>query len=74
MKLIKYFSSKGYAATILYRVSHKLYKKRMKIGAHLIHNYNLRITGADINEAAVIGDNVFIPHPVGIVMGGSTTW
>jgi serine acetyltransferase len=42
----------------------------MKVIAHIIHNHNLKSTGVDINESAVIGENVFIPHPVGIVIGG----
>lgn len=70
MRFIKFFSSKGYQAIALYRLSHKAYIKHMKVIAHIIHNHNLKSTGVDINESAVIGENVFIPHPVGIVIGG----
>lgn len=70
-KIVKFFSSKGYAAITYYRISHFFYKKGCKVLAHLIHNISLRKTGSDINEAASIGSNFYVPHPVGIVIGGA---
>ena len=70
-KIVKFFGSKGYAAVSYYRMSHFLYKKGHKVLAHLIHNISVKRTGADINEAASIGSNFYVPHPVGIVIGGA---
>lgn len=67
---IKFFSSKGTCAVTYYNLSHGLYLKGHKIMAHIIHNHNLRVTGADINEAAKIGERLYMPHPVGVVIGG----
>ena len=68
--LVKFISSKGYCATVLYRRAHSLNSKS-KILAQLIHNYNLRITGCDIHAAARIGDKLHMPHPVGVVIGAA---
>lgn len=70
-KYFKFFSSKGYAAVRYYRISNLLYKKGHKILAHLVHNISVKSTGADISEAASIGNNFYVPHPVGIVIGGA---
>lgn len=70
--LVNLVSSKGYCATVLYRMAHSINSKS-KILAHLIHNYNLRITGCDIHAAARIGDKLYMPHPVGVVIGAAAT-
>ena len=70
--LAKFISSKGYCATVLYRMAHSLNSKS-KILGHLIHNYNLRITGCDIHAVDRIGDKLYMPHPVGAVIGTVAT-
>lgn len=65
--LAKFISSKGYCTIVLYRMVHSLNSKS-KILGHLIHNYNLRITGCDIHAVDRIGDKLYMPHPVGAVI------
>lgn len=70
--LVKLFSSKGYCATVLYKMAHSINFKS-KILAHRIHNYNLRIISCDIHKAARIGDNLYMLHSVEAVIGAAAT-
>lgn len=68
---LKYLSSKGNQAVILYRISSYLYQKKFIVLAKIVKNYSIKKTGADIGEGAVIGKGLSIGHPVGIVVGGN---
>jgi serine O-acetyltransferase len=59
----------GFYATVVYRLSHQLYKQGIKILPRLFTEYAHSKTGIDINPGAVIGNSFFIDHGTGIVIG-----
>jgi serine O-acetyltransferase len=54
----------------LYRLAHWLYCRGVPRLPDLINGLNRRLNGIEIHPAAVIGENLVIIHPVGIVIGG----
>ncbi|WFA09930.1 serine O-acetyltransferase EpsC [Tissierella sp. Yu-01] len=63
------FSSPGLKALIYHRIAHKLYLKNKLFLARMISQRARRITGIEIHPGAKIGDNLFIDHGMGIVIG-----
>lgn len=59
----------GYFATYVYRISHQLWKQRIKILPRVLSEYAHSRTGIDIHPGAEIGDYFFIDHGTGIVIG-----
>jgi len=59
----------GFHATVVYRLSHQLYKQGIKILPRLFTEYAHSKTGIDINPGATIGKSFFIDHGTGIVIG-----
>jgi serine O-acetyltransferase len=59
----------GLHAVSLYRKSHELWKKGNLKKAMSVSYKAHRITGADIHPAAEIGDDFFIDHATGVVIG-----
>lgn len=62
----------GVWALVTYRIAHAIYKKGFKRLARFIMAINQFITNIDIHPAAEIGENVFIDHGIGVVIGETT--
>ena len=59
----------GVWAIVNYRIANRLHKKGFKKIARFIMALNQFFTNIDIHPAATIGDNVFIDHGIGVVIG-----
>ena len=62
----------GIWALVNYRIANAIYKKGFKRFARFIMAINQFITNMDIHPGATIGENVFIDHGVGVVIGETT--
>ena len=65
-------SSPGLFAIMAYRVSNYLSDMNIKIIPRLLSEYAHSKTGIDIHPEATIGNNFFIDHGTGIVIGATT--
>jgi len=61
--------SHGLHAIKTYRISHKLYEKKVYLFARMINYISKILTGADIHPGAKIGKRFFIDHATGVVIG-----
>lgn len=59
----------GFFATYVYRVSHQLWKQKIRTLPRILSEYGHSKTGIDIHPGAVIGEHFFIDHGTGIVIG-----
>jgi serine O-acetyltransferase len=59
----------GLHAILLHRLSHGLWLREMRWLARWISQFSRWLTGIEIHPGAKIGDNVFIDHGMGIVIG-----
>ena len=59
----------GVWAIVNYRIANKIYKKGFKRIARFIMAINQLFTNIDIHPGANIGENVFIDHGIGVVIG-----
>lgn len=59
----------GMHAVWAYRVSHLIWKMRLKIVAKIIASMARIFTGVEIHPGATIGKNLFIDHGQGVVIG-----
>ena len=59
----------GVWALVCYRVANAIYKKGFKRTARFLMAINQFITNMDIHPGAEIGENVFIDHGIGVVIG-----
>ncbi len=59
----------GLHAILLYRVSHSLWERKLNKTARVISAFSRFLTGVDIHPAARIGQNLFIDHATGVVIG-----
>jgi len=59
----------GVWALVCYRISNAIYKKGFKRTARFLMAINQFITNMDIHPGATIGENVFIDHGIGVVIG-----
>ena len=59
----------GFIAITNYRIANQLYRLSLPFLARLIAQDGQRRTGIDINPGATIGENFFIDHGTGIVVG-----
>ena len=55
----------GLRATVLYRISHALYRARVRVLPQMLWHANIRSHGLDIPPSVVIGAGLYLPHPVG---------
>jgi len=62
----------GVWALVNYRIANAIYKKGFKRLARFIMAINQFITNIDIHPGATIGENVFIDHGIGVVIGETT--
>ncbi len=63
------FLYSGLHALLAYRVSHKLYIKKLHFPARLISQVARALTGIEIHPGATIGKGLFIDHGSGVVIG-----
>lgn len=59
----------GFYAIAVYRLSHELYKLKIRTIPRLFTEYAHGKTGVDIHPGATIGEGFFIDHGTGIVIG-----
>ncbi len=62
-------SSPSIKAMWYHKIANKLYKKDHTILSRIISQRARRITGIEIHPGAKIGENVFIDHGMGVVIG-----
>ncbi len=63
----------GFYATVIYRLSHELWKQGVTILPRLFCEFAHSKTGIDIHPGAQIGKSFAIDHGTGIVIGETTT-
>ncbi|ROI08406.1 serine acetyltransferase [Chryseobacterium sp. H3056] len=66
------FSYPGFFAIAVYRFAHELYKNKIPLIPRIWTEFAHSKTGIDINPGAKIGENFFIDHGTGIVIGETT--
>ncbi|MFY9269711.1 MAG: serine O-acetyltransferase EpsC [Candidatus Manganitrophaceae bacterium] len=59
----------GFHATLLHRVAHALWRKKVPLLPRLISHFSRFITGIEIHPGAMIGRAFFIDHGMGVVIG-----
>lgn len=59
----------GFHAVLAYRLSHKLYEKKMPFAARLVSQGARFVTGIEIHPGAKIGKGLFIDHGSAVVIG-----
>jgi serine O-acetyltransferase len=59
----------GFYAVTVYRLAHELYKSEVPFIPRIMSEYAHSRTGIDIHPGATIGENFFIDHGTGIVIG-----
>ena len=62
------FSYFGLRAALLYRLSHALQRRRVRLLPQFLYRLNLMAYGLDIPPSVAIGPGLYIPHPVGNVV------
>lgn len=62
----------GLHAILIYRVSHRLYVKKMYTSARILSTLARFMTGIEIHPGAQIGKRLFIDHGTGVVIGETT--
>jgi len=63
----------GLAAIAVYRVAHELYALEIPLIPRIMAEFAHCKTGIDIHPGASIGDNFFIDHGTGVVIGETST-
>ena len=58
----------GLRATLLYRISHALWRSRIPVLPGMVGRLNLSVHGLDIPASVEIGPALYLPHPVGTVV------
>jgi serine O-acetyltransferase len=59
----------GVHAILLHRLAHRIERRGHSVFARLISNFGRIFTGVEIHPRAVIGENFFIDHGAGVVVG-----
>ena len=62
----------GLLAIFVYRIAHILYLENIPLIPRIMTEYAHGKTGIDINSGATIGENFFIDHGTGVVIGETT--
>lgn len=62
------WSQPGLRATLLFRVSHALWRSRIPALPGMVARLNLMLHGLDIPPSVEIGPGLYVPHPVGTVI------
>ena len=67
------FSYPGFHAIMIYRLTHLIWKVKLRFIARWISQIGRFLTGIEIHPGAKIGDNLFIDHGMGVVIGETAT-
>ncbi|MEB3105630.1 MAG: serine O-acetyltransferase [Cyanobacteriota bacterium] len=59
----------GFHALVMHRLSHRLWRSRLRLLARAISQISRLFTGVEIHPGARIGQGVFIDHGMGVVIG-----
>ncbi|MGB8261475.1 MAG: serine O-acetyltransferase [Terracidiphilus sp.] len=59
----------GLWAVWIHRVSHGLWRRRLRLAARLLSQVGRFLTGVDIHPGALLGRRLFIDHATGVVIG-----
>ncbi len=59
----------GYLAIMTYRIAHELSLRKIPLIPRMMAEYAHALTGCDIHPDAIIGDDFFIDHATGVVIG-----
>jgi serine O-acetyltransferase len=62
----------GFFAISVYRIAHQLVQQGVPVLPRMIAEHAHSVTGIDINPGATIGDDFFIDHGTGVVIGETT--
>lgn len=67
-----FFCYPGLHALWFYRVAHEIAKRRFYLIARIISSVARFLTGIEIHPEARLGQNIFIDHGMGVVIGETT--
>ena len=59
----------GLWAVWIHRISHQLWRRRLRLIARLLSQVGRFLTGVDIHPGALLGRRLFIDHATGVVIG-----
>src|SRR6516164_8741689 len=59
----------GLWAVWIHRVSHRLWRMKLRLPARLLSQFGRFMTGVDIHPGALLGRRLFIDHATGVVIG-----
>jgi len=59
----------GLWAVWIHRVSHQLWKRKLRLAARMLSQVGRFFTGVDIHPGALLGRRLFIDHATGVVIG-----
>jgi serine O-acetyltransferase len=68
-KLEVFLCYPGLWAVWIHRVSHALWRARLRLAARLLSQVGRFFTGVDIHPGALVGRRLFIDHATGVVIG-----
>jgi len=63
----------GFQAIIAYRISHWLWLRKWRLLGRGVSQFARWVTGIEIHPGAAVGENLFIDHGMGVVIGESST-
>lgn len=66
------FCYPGLLTTFIFRIAHELYQLQVPIIPRIMTEYAHSLTGIDIHPGASIGEEFFIDHGTGVVIGETT--
>ncbi len=66
------FCYPGFHAVLFHRISHSLWRRHVHLLARWISHVSRFLTGIEIHPGAEIGENFFIDHGMGVVIGETT--
>ena len=66
------FSYPAIMAITIYRIAHELHNRSIPLLPRMMTEYAHSVTGIDIHPGATIGENFFIDHGTGVVIGETT--
>lgn len=62
----------GFHAILMHRLAHFLWTRKLFLLGRWVSHVNRFLTGIEIHPGAVIGENFFIDHGMGVVIGETT--
>lgn len=68
-----FFCYPGFHAVLFYRLANVLWRNGLRFWPRWISSFARFVTGIDIHPGATIGENFFIDHGMGVVIGETAT-